>query len=32
VARHIWLQRKKPKGELPVAFESTEESDLEFKP
>jgi len=31
-ARHIWLQRAKPRGELPVVIETGEESDLEAKP
>jgi hypothetical protein len=32
VARHVWRQRAKVRDELPAAFESTEESDLELKP
>jgi uncharacterized iron-regulated membrane protein len=31
-ARHIWLQRTKPRGELPVVIEPGDESDLEAKP
>jgi len=31
-ARHIWLQRAKPRGELPAVIEPREESDLEAKP
>jgi hypothetical protein len=31
VARHIWLQRTKPRDELSTAHEAAEESDLEVK-
>ena len=31
-ARHIWLQRVKPRGDLPVPIDAGEESDLEAKP
>jgi sialic acid synthase SpsE len=32
VARHIWLQRTKPRDERSAALEPAEESDLEVKP
>jgi hypothetical protein len=32
LARHIWLQRAKPRDESSMAFGSAEESDLELKP
>ena len=33
LARHIWLQRTKPRDELPVAaLEPAEEPDLEVEP
>jgi len=31
VARHIWQQRSRPRGELSTAFETAEESDRERK-
>lgn len=31
VARHIWLQRRKGKGQLHATLEPAEESDLELK-
>jgi len=31
LARHVWLQRTKPKGEMSVALEAAEEPDLEVK-
>jgi len=30
-ARHIWMQRAKPRSDLPVPLEPREESDLETK-
>ncbi|MGA9060171.1 MAG: hypothetical protein WB341_00760 [Terracidiphilus sp.] len=32
LARHIWLQRAKPKDELSAALEPAEGSDLKVKP
>jgi hypothetical protein len=32
VARHIWLQRTKPRDERSAALEPAGESDLEVKP
>jgi hypothetical protein len=32
LARHIWLQRARPRDELPVSLEPAEEPDLEVEP